>query len=82
MKPLFLFDFFQTAGKKAALGIGSLLLALGFLVLFFPELLRTLIGLLLVGGGIPLLLYGLKDDSGFKRPSPTTDEEVRIIYPE
>jgi len=81
MKPFFIFDFFQSAGKKAALGIGSLLLTLGLLILFFPELLRTLIGLLLVGGALPLVIYGLKEDTGFKRP-PTQDEETRIIYPE
>jgi len=82
MKPFFVFDYFQNAGKKAALGIGSLLLILGLLILFFPNLLRTLIGVLLVGGALPLVIYGLRDDSGFKRPQSKSEDEVRIIYPE
>lgn len=82
MVPFIFFDFFKNAGKKAALGFGSLLLILGMLILFFPELLRTMIGLLLVGGALPLIIYGLKDDTGFKGPQPRQDEDVRIIYPE
>jgi multisubunit Na+/H+ antiporter MnhC subunit len=82
MKPFFIFDFFQNAGKKAALGIGSLLLILGLLVLFFPELLRTMIGLMLVSAAVPLLIYGLKDDFRFRRPPTKPDDEIRIIYPE
>jgi len=82
MKPFLIFDFFQNAGKKAALGFGGLLLFLGLLILFFPELLRTLIGLMLVAGSLPLVVYGLKDDFGLKRPRPKQDDDIRIIYPE
>ncbi len=85
MKPFFLFDFFQNAGKRAALGFGSLLLILGVLILFFPELLRTLIGLILVSGSVPLLAYGMKDDFWNKRTPPSNQgppEDVRIIYQE
>ena len=81
MDPFFAFNFFKNAGKKAALSIGGLLLVLGLLILFFPELLRTMIGLLLILGALPLVLYGLKDDSG-PQLQPKQDEEVRIIYPE
>ena len=82
MNPFFAFEFFKNAGKKAALSIGGLLLVLGLLILFFPELLRTMIGLLLIFGALPLVLYGLKDDSGPRFTPPKQDEEIRIIYPE
>jgi len=83
MKPFFIFDFFQNAGKKMALGIGSLMLILGLLILFFPELLRAMIGFGLVFGALPLVIYGIKDDFGNRNPPGTSSgEDVRIIYPD
>lgn len=63
---------------------GIALSGFGFVILFFPELLRLLAGGAFLAAGIPLILYGLKDDGRRKppfRPS-NSSEDPRIIYPE
>ncbi len=79
----FIFDFFQTGGRKTALTAGLILLGLGLIVLFFPELLRLLLAGGLVAAGLPMVIYGLKDEGRTKpKQSPDSKENVRIIYPE
>ncbi len=80
MKPFFFLDFFQTGGAKVALTAGIFLVGLGLTVLFFPELLRALIGGTLIAAGIPFLVYGLRALLFFTRRRGGNEKENATIY--
>ena len=82
MKPFFLFDFFQTGGAKTSLAAGMILTGLGLTVLFFPELLRVLIGGFFIAAGIPFLAYGLRTLAFLnRRGGPGGKDEPPVIFP-